>query len=263
MTDQELAAELIRAGRTIVVEPVSDGLIADVLADIAAAPAPTRRRHWSGWWRWLRSSRRRLVAVLLVIVLLLGALTPPVRAAVGEWLRIGGVLIRTGAPPSPTSAPGSDEPSAPAGPPSLGGRELTLERARTAVSFPIGVPAELGPPERITVTDDRRVVGMDWTIDGRRVHLDQFDGTMSWVFVKQNWKLITPTEVGGSSDAVWLAETHEIAYVDRDGVERRETARLSGPSLIWQPMIDGRELTVRLEGITTLDRARAIAESLR
>ena len=106
------------------------------------------------------------------------------------------------------------------------------------------------------------MVGMDWTIDGRPVHLDQFDGTMSWVFVKQNWKLVTPTDVAGS-DALWLAKTHEIAYVDRDGVERRETARLSGPSLIWQPTIDGRDLTVRLEGVSRLEQARTIAASLR
>ncbi len=251
MTDQELAAEIIRAGHSIMVEPVSDDLVADVLTDIAAAPALTRRHRSLGWWRWLRSKRRRLIAVVLAILLVV-ALTPPVRAAVREWLQIGGVLIRTGAPPSPP----------PVQPSSLGNQELTLDQARAAVAFPIGVPAELGPPDRVTVTEDRRVVGMDWTIDGRAVHLDQFDGTMSWVFVKQNWKLVTPTEIGGSNDAVWLAEKHAIAYVDRDGVERRETARLSGPSLIWQPMIDGRELTVRLEGITTLDRARAIAESL-
>lgn len=251
MTHQELVTELIRAGRTIVVEPPPDDLVADVLTEIAAAPTRTHRLRWLGWWRWLRSKRRRLVAVVLAILLVM-ALTPPVRAAVREWLQIGAVLIRTGAPPSP----------APVQSPSLGGQELTLDQARGAVSFPIGVPAELGPPDRIAVTDDRRVVGMDWTIDGRPVHLDQFDGTMSWVFVKQNWKLVTATEVAGN-DAVWLADTHGITYVDRAGVERRETARLSGPSLIWQPTIDGRELTVRLEGIATLDRARTIAESLR
>lgn len=119
----------------------------------------------------------------------------------------------------------------------------------------------LGAPERITVTDDHRVVGMNWTVDGRPVHLDQFDGTISWVFVKQNWSIVTPTDVAGA-DAVWLADPHEIVYVDRDGIERHETARLSGPSLIWQPTLDGRELTVRLEGITRLEDARAIAESL-
>ena len=257
MSEQELVAELIRAGRTIEIEPVPDDLVADVLAGIAAT-SPARRRHWLGWWRWLRSSRRRLVAVLLAVVLLIAALTPPVRAAVGEWLQLGGVLIRTGSPPSPAqSSPPTLAPSPP-----LGGHALTLEQARAAVAFPIGVPAELGPPDRITVTKDRRVVGMDWTIDGRPVHLDQFDGTMSWVFVKQNWEHITPTEVA-DHDAVWLADTHEITYVDRTGVERRETARLSGPSLIWQPTIDDRELTARLEGIATLDRARAVARSLR
>ena len=202
--------------------------------------------------------------MLIVIALLIATLTPPVRAAVGGWLGIGGVLIRTEAPPPPGSTPplSPSPPLSPAPSPSPAkSHELTLDQARSAVDFPIGVPTKLGTPQRITVTDDRRVVGMDWTVDGRAVHLDQFDGTMSWVFLKQNWSTITPTTVG-EAEAAWLAEPHEIVYVDRAGVERRETARLSGPSLIWQPTIDGREVTVRLEGIATLQRARSIAVSL-
>lgn len=254
-TDETLAYELVRAGHSITIEPVPDELVGNVLAAIGSAPAP-RRRRWLAWWHWLRARRRRLVAAVIAVVLLLGAFTPPVRAAVGEWLRIGGVLIRTGSPPvRPSTQPPGRSPSP------AGSRELTLEQARAAVAFPIGVPSVLGAPERITVTDDHRVVGMDWTVDGRPVHLDQFDGTISWVFVKQNWSIVTPTDVAGA-DAVWLADPHEIVYVDRDGIERHETARLSGPSLIWQPTLDGRELTVRLEGITGLEQARTIAESL-
>lgn len=250
-TDETLASELIRAGRSITIEPVPDELVGNVLTAIESAPSRNRRR-WLGWWRWLLNRRRRLVAAAIAILLLVGVLTPPVRAAVGEWLRIGGVLIRTGPPPTPSV----QTPS-----PVDRRTVLTLEQARAAVDFPIGLPSALGAPERITVTDDRRVVGMDWTVDGRPVHLDQFDGTISWVFLKQHWSAVTPTDVAGA-EAAWLADPHEIVYVDRAGTERRETARISGPSLIWQPTLDGRELTVRLEGIATLDRARTIAESL-
>jgi hypothetical protein len=102
---------------------------------------------------------------------------------------------------------------------------------------------------------------MDWEVDGAPVHLDQFDGSLSYAFLKRNWSTVTPTEVDGA-DAAWLAEPHEIVYVDRTGVERRETARLSGPCLVWQPLLADRRTTARLEGIAQLDAARAVAESL-
>ena len=198
------------------------------------------------------------MAAVVIALLLVSALTPPVRAAVSEWLRIGGVMIRTGAPPLRPADPPSVGPAASP----LPGREVTVKEARAVVDFPVGVPSALGEPDRVTVSDDRRVVGMDWMTAGRSIHLDQFDGTVSWVFLKQNWSIVTPTEVDGS-DAAWLADPHEIAYVDRAGVERRETARVSGPCLVWQPMLAEPRTTARLEGVPVLEDARLIAESLR
>jgi hypothetical protein len=257
VADQEaLEAELIQAGRSLQIDPVPDDLVNEVLTAIGSArPAP--RRPSPAWWRWLRARRRRLVAAVIIAVLLVAALTPPVRAAVAEWLRIGGVLITTGA--RPQSTPGPRPPGVPTAP--VGSREVSLEEVRAAVDFPVGVPAALGRPSRITLTDDRRVVGMDWVVDGAPVHLDQFDGTVSWVFLKQHWSIVTPTEVDGA-DAAWLADPHEIVYIDRTGIERRETARLSGPCLVWQPQLADRRTTARLEGIAQLDAARTIAESL-
>jgi hypothetical protein len=255
MTDREsLEAELVRAGRSVQIDPVPDDLATEVLAALLPLPSPRRRL---GWWHWLRARRRRLVAAVVIALLLVAALTPPVRAAVVEWLRIGGVLIMTGAPPAGT---GSSSPGAAAVP--AGARAVSLEEARGAVGFPVGVPSELGQPERITVTADRRVVGMDWTVDGNPVHLDQLDGTLSYAFLKRHWSIVTPTEVDGA-DAAWLAEPHEIVYVDRTGVERPETARLSGPSLVWQPRLGQHRTTARLEGLGQLEQARQIAESLR
>lgn len=255
MTDRaSLEAELVRAGRSVRIDPVPDDLAAVVLAALSPLPSPRRR---PAWWHWLRSRRRRLVAAVIIALLLASALTPPVRAAVTEWLRIGGVLIGTGAPPAGTGSRSPGTADVPAG-----ARAVSIEQARRAVEFTIGVPADLGPPERITVTEDRRVVGMDWTVDGDPVHLDQFDGALSYAFLKQHWSLVTPTEVDGA-DAAWLAEPHEIVYVDRAGIERPETARLSGPSLVWQPQFGEHRTTARLEGLTRLGQARHIAESLR
>jgi hypothetical protein len=68
---------------------------------------------------------------------------------------------------------------------------------------------------------------MQWGSELDRIHLDQFDGTISWVFVKQVWGEVTPTVVNGR-DAAWIADTHEIVYTDRNGTERRAEARISG-----------------------------------
>ena len=136
-------------GRGMVVEPPAEDLVERVLARIPAEPRRTRTR-WS-----VRARRRRLVAVIIALVIIGLGLTPPVRAAVVEWLRIGGVLIKTGPPAS--------GPRSPAEPPPTQGAALTLEQARALVAFPIGVPAELGAPDRIEVSPDRRVVSMDWT----------------------------------------------------------------------------------------------------
>jgi len=245
-----LEAELVRAGRTLVVPPPPDDAAELVLTALRPAPQPGGRRT-PGWWLWLRARRRRLIAVVLAAVIIALTLTPPVRAAVVQWLRIGGVVIRTGAPPA-TSPPSE--------PPSTAGA-MSLEQARASVDFPVGVPLLLGAPERVTVSADRRVVGMDWTVDGRPVHLDQFDGSMSWVYVKQHWTEVTVTAVGGR-DAVWLADLHEIVYVDRAGVEHPERARISGPCLVWQPALGGSQTTARLEGVAELATARAVAETL-
>ena len=103
---------------------------------------------------------------------------------------------------------------------------------------------------------------MEWWSGRNRIHLDQFDGTISWVFVKQVWSQVIPTVVNGR-DAAWIADTHEIVYTDRDGTERRAEARISGPCLVWERLTGPETVTLRLEGDLSLERALAIAESVR
>ena len=139
---------------------------------------------------------------------------------------------------------------------------MAVGEAQRLVDFPLSVPQQLGSPASVRVSEDRRVVSMDWGSGSTRVHLDQFGGALSWVFVKKYWEDVTPTTVGGR-DAVWLAEPHPIVYVDRAGTERTESARIAGPSLVWQRTASGSEVTLRLEGDLSLARALAIAESVR
>ena len=242
-----LQDELRALGRTLLVDPPPDDLVERVLARL-----PEQRRRRTPW-AWLRTRRRRLLAVVIAVLLGLG-LTPPVRAAVVEWLRIGGVLIRT--------APSVPGPSPTPQPPPRSDPTVSLARAQALVSFPIGVPAELGPPDRISVSADRRVVSMDWGSGPGQLRLDQFDGRLSWIFIKRAREPFEVITVHGR-DAVWFGSAHEVAYVDRDGIERTEQARIAGPCLIWERSAAGRRVTMRLEGDQAMDRAVTVAESVR
>ena len=243
-----LEAELRALGRTLVVEPPADDLTERVLA---ALPPSRRRRSPRAW---LLARRRRIIAVIIAVVIVGLGLTPPVRAAVVEWLRIGGILIDTGPPvsgppPTPQPPPRSDP-------------TVSLAEAQAKVSFPIGVPDALGAPDRIAVSADRRVVSMDWGSGPNQLHLDQFDGDLSWIFLKKGRQPFEVTSVSGR-DAVWFATAHEIGYVDREGRERTEQARIAGPCLIWERPVAGRRVTMRLEGDQPRDRAITVAESIR
>ena len=243
-----LTDELRALGRTMTIAPPPDDLAAQVLARLPAEPA---RRRSPG--RWLLARRRHLVAVIVAVVIIGLGLTPPVRAAVVEWLRIGGVLIRT--------APASTGPAPTADPLPTAGAVVTLAEAQALVAFPIGVPEGLGPPERIVVSADRRVVSMDWTVGGKPVHLDQFDGELSWIFIKRAPTPLTFVAVNGR-DAIWFPNPHEVAYVDSDGVERTEQARIAGPCLVWERPTAAGPVTQRLEGNLPRSRAIALAESM-
>ncbi len=256
----EIEEHLYELGRTMVIEEPSDELALAVLTRIATdAPRPGRARP--------HARRRRLVAVVVAALLVALTLTPPVRAAVLHWLRIGGVVIRTAPapstglpPPATTSGPSTPVPSAPR---SVGGLTVRLDQVRTMVAFPVVVPAELGDPDQVTVSSDRRVVGMDWGRGADARHLDQFDGQLSWVFVKQFWGDVTIVSVDGR-EAVWLNRPHTISYVDRDGTEHSAQARTAGKTLVWERgSAAGPRTTLRLEADLDQRQAITIAESVR
>jgi hypothetical protein len=245
-----LEEELLALGRTLVVEPPADGLVERVLAALPASRPGRVRRAWS----WLTRSRRRLIAMILAAVIIALCLTPPVRAVVLHWLRIGGVVIKT-VPPAHRGASPTPQPPTPST------RRVTLEQARRQVGFAVGVPTELGRPDRVGVSADRRVVSMDWGIGAEQIHLDQFDGHFGWAYIKQDPGDLQITRVGGT-DAVWFPTAHRIVYVDREGREHSEQARISAPCLVWERPTAGGVVTLRLEGQISQRRAVTIAESV-
>lgn len=252
--DHDLEAELRALGRSLTVDPVPDDLAERVLARVPARrPHPVRR--------FLRRlvldvrARRRLVAVIIAALIAGLLLASPVRAAVIEWLRVGGIVFRSAPAPVPTSPPVTRS-----GPKMI--EVESVERARTMIDFPLGLPTELGPPRRVAVSEDRRLVELEFATDVGPVLLSQFDGSMI-MFVKRNWDRLTRVEVDGDL-AVWLPDPHTISYVDPAGVEHVDEARLAGPTLAYQAQPAGpeRPVTVRLEGAFDQARAIALAESI-
>jgi hypothetical protein len=106
----DLEQELRELGRTLIVAPPRDDLAEQVL--VRAQTEEARQGRLSTWWGWLTSSRRRLVAAIAAALLIGLVLTPPVRAAVVEWLRIGGVLIKSAPPAGLAHAGGPTSPRA-------------------------------------------------------------------------------------------------------------------------------------------------------
>lgn len=232
-SDEQLLVELRMLGRSAGPATADP----DRMAAAVVAALPTHREP--------RLTRRRLalVAVALLVALLA---TPPVRAAVADWLGFGGVRVELGdpgggtAPPPPAAAEGSD-----------------VDEAAGQVSFAVLAPRRLGPPAGVEVAPDGRMVSMTWTVDGSVVRLDQFDGTLDFRMAKQapgvQYAAVGPV------DALWFEEPHEVVVLDADGTSRKETARLAGHTLIWPRG----STTLRLEGELELSEAVAVAESAR
>ncbi|MEO3774743.1 hypothetical protein [Micromonospora sp. B9E7] len=204
-----------------------------------------------------RPVRRWRPLAVAALVALLVALLPPTRAAVADavagLLRFAGVSIATS--PAPTTPGGTASPLP-------GQRAVALDEAQRAVRFPIRLPARLGPPEQVLVADPDatgryRVATLLY--DGGALRVDAFDGRLDLAFHKE----VTPpgatwVQVNGDF-AVWVDGPHVLSYVDRAGGIRRETARLTGSTLIWQDD----DVSYRLEGSLSRAEAIDIARSLR
>lgn len=246
-----LAEELRELARFLDVPEAADQRAA-VRARLSAAPARESRFFLARFFL----SRRRLAAVAAAVAAaVVVGVVPPARAAVtdavGRVLRFAGVEIRDpGTLPVPL-------PSSPSPLPQV--RSVALDEARRVAKFPVLAPTALGVPEDVQLTDPAtdgapRVVSLFYR--GGTVRIDQFDGRAEGTFLKKAAGASFVTVRGDF--AVWLPEPHPVVYVDRFGVEREEAARLAGPTLIWA----ADAATYRLEGLTDLESARAVADSM-
>ena len=245
MTYDDLARDLSALGRTVQTPPAST-LTAAVLERVSSLPTPApsraaqvRRSLADAAGRW----RRRLTIVLVAVLLALLA-TPPVRATVADWFGFAGVKVEQG------PDLGDDAP-----PPPTVDDNASLTQAAGLVGFAPLVPAELGAPDAVEVSDDRVMVSLGWSTAEGAMRIDQFDGRLDFSIAKTS-PGVEYANVGGT-DALWFERPHEVVVLAEDDTPRTETARLAGHTLIW-PVGD---LTMRLEADVTLERAIEIAES--
>jgi hypothetical protein len=248
---QALAAELRALGRELAVPPAADPAAA--VRQRLTGPAARRRAVLRAWHRrgWQLGWRAALVAVAVVLAVLIA--TPQGRAVISHVLRFAGVELRQ--QPGPAISPGTSG--------SLPGQHrVPLAQARRDVSFPILVPAALGPPEEVVVSDRGRVATLVYrrTPHGQ-LRLDEFAGHLDQVYFEKFVRFGGATEVRvNGARGLWLRGPHELVYVTRDGAPAAASARLTtGNTLIWGT---GR-VALRLEGSVGRKTALAIASSAR
>jgi hypothetical protein len=251
-------AELRAVGRSLEVPPPGDpaAAVRQRLAGRAGSrPHGLAPRLRPGRLMWRGPGRLMWRAALVVVVAFLAVVIaiPQGRAAIAHVFRFAGVELRQ--EPGPVRHPSSNA-SLP------GQRTMSLERARHSVSFPILVPAVLGPPGDVVVSDRGRVVSLIYP--GTRyglVRLDEFAGHLDQPVFEKFVHLGGVTEVQvNRTRSLWIKGPQELVYVTRDGTMAVASARLTtGNTLIWGT----RQVALRLEGNLGKTTAVAIADSAR
>jgi hypothetical protein len=273
-------SELRALGRELEVPPASD-LTAAVRQrlegqrlDGQRLKGQSVRRHqvtdrWTGFFRRRRGWRPVLVVVAAFLVVLIA--TPQGRAAIAHVFRFAGVELRQGPEPSRSPAGGGSSPggssqpgsgSQPGGSSLPGERPMSLEQARRQAAFPILVPAVLGRPGRVLVSDGGRVVSLVYDrAPYGQVRMDEFAGRPDQIYFEKILHLASITEVRvNGTRGLWIKGPHEVVYITRDGMTTAAPARLTtGNTLIWSTP----QVTLRLEGNVGKAAALTIASSAR
>ena len=246
-----MEAELRELGRELDVPPAASPAAA--VRQRLEGPA-VRRPHpaprGTGVLRRWRPAWRAALIVVAVLAVLLAA-TPQGRAVVAHVLRFAGVELQQEPGPAPSPRSGASLP---------GERRMSLAEARQHVSFPILVPAALGRPSEVVVSDGGRVASLIY----RRtpyglVRMDEFAGHLDPVFFQKFIHVgdVTVVRVNGRK-GMWVKGPHVLMYVTRDGTPAVASARLTtGNTLIW----GNRQVALRLEGNLSKTEALAIAGS--
>jgi hypothetical protein len=217
--------------------PETPDIAAAVGARIAA-PAPRRR-----WWVARPAWQLAVVAVALVIAVVMAV--PPTRAAVLDWLGLRSVRIEHREPRPSTF-----------GRRFAVGDPVTLEQARR--HFPVRVPAALGPPDAVYLSEIPPRVDMVYR-GGPLV--TELRATVTPVIQKAIGSAkFERFRIDGDPAYFISGAPHGFAYIPAGSQEPLfEDQRLAGNTLLVERR-DG--LLLRIEGKLDRDAAVRIAESV-
>lgn len=247
--------------------PPTPDLAAAVVRRVSEVPPPAPSR-WALWTS--PSDRVRLTIAAAVLAALALATTlavnPAARDAVARFLHLSGASITrvSNLPPAPTAS--GDLATR------LGlGRLVSLEEARTKVSFQVRVPLSVGVPDAVFLSSDP--VGGEVTLLYRpRADLprsqvpeigalvSEFRGDLQPGFFR---KVLGPdvTVQDVQVDSVtgfWIAGAqHQFSY--GSGAARSFSLRLSGDALMWERG----GVTLRIESGLSREGAISVGNSLR
>jgi hypothetical protein len=225
--------------------------LAPAVAGRLAAPPPRRRMFARPAWQVGVALAAALIAVVMAV--------PPARSAILDWLGFGSVRIVREEPQPSRFGSGLAL-----------GEPVTLAQARERVGFTPVVPAEVGPPDAVYVSNGR----VDF-VYRPRPGLPRSGTTGVGLLVTQFRAVATPLiqkSVGGGSrvEPVRVAgdpaffisgAEHGFAYQPEGSTYGAfEEQRLAGNTLV----VDRRDgLLLRLEGELSRDEAVRIAASAR
>jgi hypothetical protein len=215
---------------------------------------------------------RRWVMAAAAAILVLAAIAayPPSRDAIASWINLH-TFIRT----VPHLATPTPLPPGPLGQRLGLGQQSTLPQARSALKWPLLVPASLGEPDEVYVQPplDSPSGGEVTLVYAARPGLPVAGETRVGVLITEARGAINsqyfgkmlgpdttiePVTIVGSS-GYWVAGApHVFVFVDSSGQIRYETLRLATNTLL----IDVGGTVVRIEGNLTKAQALQIAASL-
>ena len=232
-------------------------LAAELDVPEAAGLPEVVRRRLEGVTPMRRRSRLRTVALVAAAILMLAG------TAIAARFAIRGVEILPTPPETPVAPPGEGLAL---------GDPVTLEKARDAVPFEVGVLPALGDPDGVFLDDsvpDGRI-SMTYVPrpglprdrpTGLGALFVQFHGTIDEeaLLGKVFTEAATVERVRVDGDpGFWLEGPHVVYLLDADGEVREDTVRLAGNVLLWQ----SGDITLRLESGLSQAEAIAAAESL-
>ena len=224
-----------------------------------------------GWGDFLGNAPKwALAAAAVVIALAALAIYPPSREAIANWVNVHTIFHSV-----PRLATPSPQPPGPLGKRLGLGAQTTLPDAQRQISWHIGIPSSLGPPDEVYLQppSDAPAQGEVTLVYATRPGIPVAGQTGVSVLiteargaVNQNFfgKMIgpgttlEPVTVSGHQ-GYWIAgPLNEFFFTDANGNFRNETVRLAANTLI----LDYGGTVIRIEGNLTKAQALEIAASL-